>query len=348
MSEITLFKRWTIKKKYLWWGLGLGIPLLCVLGFFGLFLLSPRMGGMSANDVFYGDGEYALGAPAMDTADEGFYYDEPAMEEAMAEMEAIEMDKATAANSFNDQDTIASNSTAVTERLIIREGNITIAVESTLDVRDQIDGIVAEMAADGAYVVTSSESGRGEGRQPYINMVIRVPVESFDRIMDQIAEMGVRVDERYENAQDVTDEYVDVQGRIDALEISIDRLQELMRDAAFTEDLLNAEEQLARREAELEALKGRLQYLSDSAALSRINIGISPYELSEPIDTSWKPAETFRRAVENLILSMQDFADFMIVFAIAWLPWLLVFGLIIWGVVAIVRRRRSKKAEPAE
>ena len=341
MSEITLFKRWTIKKKYLWWGLGLGIPLLCVLAFFSLFFLSPRIGGMNASDVYYGDGDFA-----MDTADEGFYPEEPAMEPM--EMEAAEMDKATLSNGFDSEDTIASNTTAVTERLIIREGNITVAVEDTLDVRDQIDAIVAEMAADGAYVVTSSESGRGEGRQPYINMVIRVPVESFDRVMDQIAEMGVRVDERYENAQDVTDEYVDVQGRIEALEISIERLQELMRDAAFTEDLLNAEEQLARREAELEGLKGRLQYLADSAALSRINVGISPYELSEPIETSWKPAETFRRAVENLVLSMQDFADFMIVFAISVLPWLVVFGLIIWGVVAIVRRRRSKKAEPAE
>lgn len=337
MSEITLFNRWTFKKKYLWWGLGLGIPLLCVLGFFALFFLSPGIGGMSANQALYGDGDFA-----MDTADEGFYMGEPAMD--MPEEEMAEMDKATISNSFN-QDTIASNTTAVTERLIIREGNITVAVEDTVDVRDQIDEIVAEMAADGAYVVSSSESGRGENRQPYINMVIRIPVESFDRIMDQIAEMGVRVDERFETAQDVTDEYVDVQGRIDALEISIERLQELMRDAAFTEDLLNAEEQLARREAELEALKGRLQYLSQSAALSRINIGIAPYELSEPIDSSWKPAETMRRAVENLLESLQDFADFMIVFAVSVLPWLVFFGLIIWGVVAIVRRRSSKKAQ---
>jgi len=339
MSEITLFNRWTFKKKYLWWGLGLGIPLLCVLVFFVLFFLSPGIGGMSANQAYYGDGEFA-----MDTADEGFYMGEPAMDMPEEEMGAL--DKATISNSFNPEDTIASNTTAVTERLIIREGNLTVAVEDTVDVRDQIDEIVAEMAADGAYVVSSSESGRGENRQPYINMVIRIPVESFDRVMDQIAEMGVRVDERFETAQDVTDEYVDVQGRIDALEISIDRLQELMRDAAFTEDLLNAEEQLARREAELEALKGRLQYLSESAALSRINIGIAPYELSQPLDTSWKPAETFRRAVENLIDSLQDFADFMIVFAVSVLPWLVFFGLIIWGVVAIVRRRR-KKAEKA-
>jgi hypothetical protein len=218
-------------------------------------------------------------------------------------------------------------------------------VEDTLDVRDRINAIVSELAADGAYVVTSSESGRGDNRMPYINMSIRVPVESFSSVMDQIAEMGVRVDERYETAQDVTDEYVDLEGRIEAMEISIERLQELMRDAAFTEDLLFAEEQLSRREAELEGLKGRLTYLAQSAALSRININLTPYELSEPIDTSWKPLETVRRAVEDLIYSMQGFADFMIVFLILVAPWLVFFGLIIWGVVAVVRRRRVKKKE---
>jgi hypothetical protein len=251
-------------------------------------------------------------------------------------------------------DTTLANSSgpAVTERLIIREGNISVAVEDVLKTRDAVDEIVAGLAGEGAYVVTSSESGRGENRQPYINMVIRVPVDSFDRVMDQIAEMGVRVDERWENAQDVTDEYVDVEGRIEAAELSIERLKELMAGAEFTEDLLYAEEQLSRREAELEALKGRLNYLGESAALSRININISPYELSEPIDTSWKPAETLRRAVESLVEGLQDFADFLIVFVIAVLPFLVIFGLFVWVIVAIVRavrrRRKKKNAEAGE
>jgi hypothetical protein len=120
-----------------------------------------------------------------------------------------------------------------------------------------------------------------------------------------------------------------------------------MMDADFTEDLLYAEEQLSRREAELEAYQGRLNYLAQSAALSRISIILNPYELSDPIDTSWKPAETFRRSVEDLLDSMEGFAEFMIVFGVVILPWLVFFGLVIWGVVALVRRRRSKKKAKA-
>ena len=346
MSEITLFKRWTVSKKAFWWVIGLGIPVLCILSFLTVSFFGFRgFGGMSASEPqFYGydgGGNFALGAPAMDSADESFYMEEMAVEMEMAESDAMAFDAPA-------ESLVAGNTAAVPDRLIIRNGTITVAVEDTIETRDQIEDLVMELAADGAFVVSSSQSGAGENRQPYVSMTIRVPVESFDRVMDQIEEMGVRVDERFSNAQDVTDEYVDVQGRIDALEISIERLQELMRDAAFTEDLLNAEEQLSRREAELEALKGRLNYLAESAALSLINIQISPYELSQPIDTSWKPAETFRRAVEDLLESMENFADFMIVFLVAVAPWLIFFGLIIWGVVAIVRSRRRRKKAASE
>lgn len=340
MSEINLFNRWTVKKKHFWLAIGLGIPTLCVLTFVVLTLigLPVGMGGAAYNEV---TSDYGFSAPM----------EAPMVEEMAAEGEFSADDAKSqsflAGDMPSDQTTASSNGAAVPERLIIREGNLTVVVEDTVTTRERITDIVAELAGEGAYVVTASESGRGENRQPYINIVIRVPVGEFDTVMDQIADMAVRVDERYENAQDVTDEYVDLEGRIEAMEISIERLKELMQDADFTEDLLNAEEQLSRREAELEAYKGRLNYLAESAALSRINISLTPYELSEPIDTSWKPAETFRRAVEDLLMGMQNFADFMIYFGISFLPWLVFFGLIIWGVVALVRRRRRNKAAKA-
>ena len=68
--------------------------------------------------------------------------------------------------SLSDDSASVANSdgAAITERLIIREGNITIAVDNTLDVRDKIDDIVAELAIDGAYVVY--QLGERARRQP--------------------------------------------------------------------------------------------------------------------------------------------------------------------------------------
>jgi len=342
MSEINLFNRWTVKKKFFWLAVGLGIPTLCVVLFFVFALVGFPIGAGSVTsydtaDFGYGAGDEGMGAP-MTEMDYGM------------EVEAIEESvRSSMANEISPEEMTAStNGSAVIDRLLIREGNLTVAVNDTVEARVKIQGIVEDLAGQGAYVVSASESGRGENRQPYVQMTVRVPVGQFDLVMDQIADMAVRVDERYQTSQDVTEEYVDLEGRIDAMEISIDRLKEFMRGATLTEDLLSAEAQLAQREAELEALQGRLNYLAQSAALSLIHINLSPYELSEPIDTSWKPAETFRASLENLLESLKGFADFLIRFGVSVLPWLIFFGLIIWGVVAIVRRRSRKKASADE
>lgn len=340
MSEYNLFNRWRVKRKHFWLALGLGIPLVCVLIFGGMMLFSPRIGAF--NTVSYAPeldyGGFAGGAPAYDMGDNDAIYSEEAAVDTAADYETRSKITITA-----NQAVASDGGAAVVERLIVRQGNISIAVEKTRQTRDQIEDIVSELAGQGAYVVSSVEEGRGENLEPRVSISIRVPVDQFASVMDQIAAMGIEVDYRNETSQDVTEEYVDLAGRIDAAELSIEQLKGYMEDAEFTEDLLYAEQQLYQRQAELEALKGRQNYLAESAALSMINITLTPYELYEPIDTTWKPLATAKQAVEDLVDSMQGFADFMIVFGIAVLPWLVFFGLIIWGVVVVVRRRRSKK-----
>lgn len=339
MSTINLFNRWKVRKLHFWIGIGL-IPVLCIASFLVFSLVS---GGRSYSSVAYDMVEMDTGSYGFaGGANESFYIyeEEEAVFQALTDDEAYYEDKDYNAS---DSATASANAVASAQRLIIREGNISIYAEQTRQVRDDIEAMVANFAEEGGYVVNATESSRGEGKEPYISMSIRVPVDQFDYVMDAIAEMSVEVINSNESAQDVTEEYVDLEGRIEALEASRDRLLELMADAEFTEDLLRAEAELTVREAELEALQGRLNYLAESARLSRIYIDLQPYELYEPIDTSWKPAETLRYAIEDLIDSLQGFADFMIVFVILVLPWLVFFGLIIWVVVAAVRRRRSKR-----
>ena len=203
------------------------------------------------------------------------------------------------------------------------------------------------MREQGAFVLSSVESG-GEKDNPYISMVIRVPAESFDNMMDQIADMAVVVDSRNEYAEDVTEEYYDLENRLESMEAARQRLLKIMENADTTEDLLVAEQQLTQREVEIESIKGRIQYLSDSARLSRITISIQPYHLAQPIDTRWKPLETVREALDDLIDGLQGFVEFLIYFGIAIVPFLLIFGFIIWLVVKYARRRKAKKEAKEE
>ncbi|MBI5934556.1 MAG: DUF4349 domain-containing protein [Chloroflexi bacterium] len=229
------------------------------------------------------------------------------------------------------------------ERLIIRNGTLRLTVEDTRAAQKEVEKVVAELAAKGAFLVSSNERTNYEGQDPYIDTTIRVPAEEFDAVMNRIAKLAVKVDERSESADDVTAEFVDLNTRLESLEAARDRLLEIMKQSATTEELLLAEQQLTQRETEIESIKGRMKFLSESARLSSITISLYPYLPSQPLDDTWRPAETFRGAVDALVNSLRGFADFMIVFVIAVAPWLVALGLIWWGVARVVRKRRERK-----
>jgi hypothetical protein len=237
------------------------------------------------------------------------------------------------------------------ERLIVRNGVITLRVEDTLAAQQAIKDLVARWSLDGAYVVSSEQGSGGGGQDPYISMAIRVPAARFGEAMDAVAELAVDVVSRSESSQDVTEEYVDLAGRLEALEAARDRLLAIMSEADRTEDVLQAEEQVTRREEEIEATQGRMQYLAQSAALARISIQLQPYVLSQPVgDRRWRPLETAREALEALLDSGQGFIDFALFFCIAVLPWLLAVALGLYLLYRFVRwvtgRRQARQQEP--
>ena len=236
-----------------------------------------------------------------------------------------------------------------TERLIICDGSISIVVTDTHAVQQAIEEMVTEMAGDGAYVVSSEEHGGVEGGSPHVAMSIRVPAARFDEAMDRLASLAVQVTSRNESGQDVTEEYVDLETRLESLEAARKRLLGIMQDTRTTDELLEAEQQLTQRETEIESLKGHMQYLAQSARLARIWIELQPYVLSQPVGTRWRPAEAARGAVETLVDSLWDLGDFLIFFAIAVLPWVVALGLVVYGVVRLVlwRVRVSREKRTA-
>ncbi len=236
-----------------------------------------------------------------------------------------------------------------TDHLLVRTGGLQLLVEDTRATQDAIQNLIKGMAAEGAFVVSASESG-GEGdRSPVINMEVRVPVDRFDDTMAQIAGLAIQVLDRQEIAQDVTEEYVDLGARLESMEAARDRLMGIMATATKVADLLDIERQLTEREAEIEALKGRMQYLEQSARLSSINIILQPDVIAQPIDDpSWRPGETARTAFDDLLAGLQNLADGLIYFGIATLTWLVPVGLLVFVVVRYLLRRYRKVNKASE
>ena len=331
MSEYNLFNRWKVKKSVFWIIIA-GVSIITIISI-ATFSFFRNVGRTSSSSLF---------APMIASNTDGGYYPEDKAYAEEPELAPWDDDEYTVSNSA---------SSLPTERLIIREGNIQIKVEDTRETREDIEAIVNEMKSRDAFVVSSTENSRGEDLSPNIYMVIRVPVEDFDSVMKQLAGMAVEVIYSNTWGEDVTEEAVVLSSNIDSLEAARDRLLEIMKNADTTEDLLQAEQQLTYRETEIKSLKARLEYLEESARLSRISITLEPYILNEPIDTKWNPNETFREAKVRLVESLQNFADGLIFFATNTLPWLVFYVIVFGGIGLIVLRimnKRGKKENKGE
>lgn len=315
-------------------GIAAGLVLACIVG----WIIFASVGR-------YGSDEALRGARYLEAPDAASAPVEVAVEKVV---EAPPMEPSA------DTSYSAPGLAYAAERLIIRTGNISMVVEDTRAAQATIEQMVEEMAAEGAFVVSSDEHGGTEDNQPYISMSIRIPATRFDETMDGLADLAVDVTSRNESAQDVTEEYVDLEARLESLEAARQRLLDIMAEARTTKDLLEAEQQLTQREAEIESIKGRMQYLEESARLSSIWIELQPYILSQPVSDQWRPAETARRAVETLLDGLRGFGNFLIFFSIAILPWLVAIGLVVFLVVSLVRwrmrvrgARRAASSEPS-
>lgn len=105
-------------------------------------------------------------------------------------------------------------------------------------------------------------------------ITIRVPRQKFDVTLAAIDKLG-DVLHRDVSAQDVTDEFVDLEIRIKNARAMQTRLKALLEKAPVKE-ALEIEKELHRVTEELERLEGRLKLLRDKIAYSTITVAFEP------------------------------------------------------------------------
>lgn len=232
------------------------------------------------------------------------------------------------------------------ERMIIYNANISLVVQDTVQSQEEI----AEMAKRQGGYLSSAESYKSGENLVSINLTLRVPAEKFNTTMAELREMAREVTRESISSEDVTQEYVDLESRLRALEAKAERLEELMEEAEDTEAVLAIYRELSSTQQEIEQTKGRMRYLERSAAMATIIITLTPDELSRPVEVAgWRPQGTVKRALEALIETFQWLFDALIWIVLAVLPVLIFVGLIIFGIIKLLglifRPRRRAKTE---
>jgi hypothetical protein len=239
------------------------------------------------------------------------------------------------------------------ERLVIRSANLSVIVSDPAKSLKDISRMATEM---GGFVVSSHVSQRTFTEANVIadegSITIRVPSEKLDEALERIRTGAMEVQNESISGQDVTDEFTDLQSRLRYQQAAEEQLLAIMSEArenGNTEDVLAVLSRLNQVGQEIEVLKGRIQYLSESARLSSIFVQLTPDVAAQPFEIGgWRPEGTAKDAALALVRALRFLGNAGIWIAIFVVPvTALVIGLPMVVIRAIVRRAR-KSDQPKE
>ncbi len=231
-------------------------------------------------------------------------------------------------------------------RMIIRNANLTLIVA---DVPGALASI-SQVARDyNGYIVSSNSSI--SDRMTRANVNLRVDSARLDDALARLRALAIEVRNENISGDDVSAEFSDLGAQLANLESAAAQLQKIMDQAAKTEDVLNVFKTLTEMRGQIDQIKGRMKFLSQSAALSSISLELIPDAAAKPVEPPvWRPLGTINKAIEALLRSTRTLIDGALYFGIAVLPILLVvIGLPLLLIMAAGRalRNRKPKAAPA-
>jgi hypothetical protein len=202
-----------------------------------------------------------------------------------------------------------------------------------VDARDSIAQLAARL---GGWVVSSQISGEEEEIRGWIS--IRVPDGTFDQASAELRGLAVRVTSESTSSEDITEEYVDLQSRLKNAEATESQYLALLEKATTVEDALKVYAALTQIRYEIEQIKGRMQYLERTSAMSLISVNLKPVATAKPlVSPTWSAREAFKSAVRGLTAFGQGLGTAAIGAAIFSPIWGTILGVLYW------RRRRKRK-----
>ena len=119
--------------------------------------------------------------------------------------------------------------------------------------------------------VSMNSDSRKEGR-----FVIRVPQENLTATVEAIASLpDSKLRSRSVTTQDVTEEYIDVNARLDNLRLQEQRLRQLLAQAATVDEIIKIEAEISKVRTQLDSAAGRLKSLDGRITMAAITVTVN-------------------------------------------------------------------------
>lgn len=131
------------------------------------------------------------------------------------------------------------------------------------------------LRAFGAYIAAEEQNFSDDRAANTI--VIKVPVEQFENLMNSFAGDSIKVLQKKISSEDVSAEMVDTKSRMVAKKQMHDRYLELLKQAKNMKEILEVQQEINSIQEEIESAGGRMNYLGHQSAYSTIHLQYFQY-----------------------------------------------------------------------
>lgn len=253
-------------------------------------------------------------------------------EDRYAASEPAMMDKAFTEETTSSEESKQNNSSPeLTKELkIIKTGNVRYQVNNLDNESQKILDLTKKHQG---YI--QNENSQNSSYEISKNYAIRIPHQSFDGFILDLSKGVSYFDYKNIQAQDVTEEFIDIEARLKTQKELEKRYLALLNQAKNIKEILDIEKELNSIRQEIESKEGRLKYLQNKVSWSTIDVSI--YKLQPQ---SANVSVSYFSKIWNAIKSgWNGLLSFFIGLLHIW-PFLIILSLIIWF---IKRKWAAKK-----
>jgi len=156
------------------------------------------------------------------------------------------------------------------QRMIIKTGSLSVEVDKYDEAENKVSEVVKKYSG---YIANSNSSQNSSGNKSG-TLTVKVPADKFDALVSDIGKIGKVMNQSIQ-ANDITEEYVDLEARVKTQKELEQRLIKLLDDkAARLSDVIEVEEKLASVRQKIESFEGRMKLLKSQSDLSTLTISI--------------------------------------------------------------------------
>lgn len=226
---------------------------------------------------------------------------------------------------------------------VVSTGQVVLEASDVTKARREVQLVVdTHLGTVSEEETTTSDDGVAESAR----VVIRVPSKHFAKAMkdlEQVADLRSSTS----SSEDVTTKVIDNEVRLRAQEKSLERIEALLAKAATLNEVISIESQLARRQADYDALKSTQAWLRDQTTLSTITLNIELTDEAEEDEEATGFLGGLERGWDGLVATMAGLGTLLglvLPFAVV----LALLGVPLWLALRGVRRRRMPVTPDAE